>query len=44
VGFAISHSDYHKHGAYLVEHADMAGFSNSDQERLAERVVGHAAT
>ena len=40
VGFAISHSDYHKHGAYLVEHADMAGFSNSDQERLAELVVG----
>ena len=40
VGFAISHSDYHKHGAYLVANADVAGFSNSDQERLAELVLG----
>lgn len=35
VGFAISHNDYHKHGAYLVQHGDLAGFSTSDQERLA---------
>jgi exopolyphosphatase/guanosine-5'-triphosphate,3'-diphosphate pyrophosphatase len=40
LGFAISHSDYHKHGAYLVAHADVAGFSKSDQERLAELVLG----
>jgi len=40
VGFAISHSEYHKHGAYLVANADVAGFSNSDQERLAELVLG----
>lgn len=40
LGFAISHSDYHKHGAYLIAHADVAGFSTSDQERLAELVVG----
>jgi exopolyphosphatase / guanosine-5'-triphosphate,3'-diphosphate pyrophosphatase len=40
VGFAISHNDYHKHGAYLVAHADVAGFSNLDQERLAELVLG----
>lgn len=40
LGFAISHNDYHKHGAYLVAHADVAGFSTSDQERLAELVVG----
>ena len=35
VGFAISHNDYHKHGAYLVQHGDLAGFSTSDQERIA---------
>jgi len=40
LGFAISHNDYHKHGAYLVANADVAGFSTSDQERLAELVLG----
>jgi exopolyphosphatase/guanosine-5'-triphosphate,3'-diphosphate pyrophosphatase len=40
VGFAISHNDYHKHGAYLVANADVAGFSTNDQEQLAELVLG----
>ena len=40
VGFAISHNDYHKHGAYLVQHADLAGFSTSDQERIALLLLG----
>ena len=40
VGFAISHNDYHKHGAYLVEHADLAGFSTNDQAALALLVLG----
>lgn len=40
VGFAISHSDYHRHGAYLVQHSDLAGFSTSDQERIAQLVIG----
>jgi exopolyphosphatase/guanosine-5'-triphosphate,3'-diphosphate pyrophosphatase len=40
VGFAISHSDYHKHSAYLVQHADLAGFSTSDQEHIALLVLG----
>ena len=40
VGFTISHSDYHKHSAYLVQHADLAGFSTSDQERIALLVLG----
>lgn len=39
VGFAISHADYHKHGAYLVAHGDLAGFSTSDQERIAQLIV-----
>jgi exopolyphosphatase/guanosine-5'-triphosphate,3'-diphosphate pyrophosphatase len=39
IGFAISHSDYHKHSAYLVQHADLAGFSTSDQERIAVLVL-----
>jgi exopolyphosphatase/guanosine-5'-triphosphate,3'-diphosphate pyrophosphatase len=39
VGFAISHSDYHKHSAYLVQNADLAGFSTTDQERIATLVL-----
>lgn len=40
VGFAISHNDYHKHGAYLVQHGDLAGFSTTDQERIAALILG----
>lgn len=40
MGFAISHNDYHKHGAYLVEHADLAGFSTDEQKRVALLVLG----
>jgi len=40
VGFAISHNDYHKHGAYWVEHGDLAGFSTQDQEAIAQLIVG----
>lgn len=39
VGFAISHNDYHKHGAYLVQHSDLPGFSTNDQERIAALVL-----
>ena len=39
VGFAISHNDYHKHSAYLIQHSDLAGFSTSDQERVATLIL-----
>jgi len=35
IGIPIAHSGYHKHGAYILENADMPGFSRTDQERLA---------
>lgn len=38
-GFVISHSDHHKHGAYLIRNSDMAGFSTPDQERIATLVL-----
>jgi exopolyphosphatase/guanosine-5'-triphosphate,3'-diphosphate pyrophosphatase len=41
VGLDIAHYHYHKHGAYLVEHSDLAGFSRRDQEMLALLVRGH---
>ena len=40
IGFAVSHSDYHKHSAYLIRNGDLPGFSTSDQERIAELVLG----
>lgn len=39
VGFSISHNDYHKHGAYLVQHGDLAGFSTSDQAQIAQLIL-----
>ncbi|PQA49977.1 exopolyphosphatase [Amnimonas aquatica] len=41
IGQAISHSGYHKHGAYLLLHSDLAGFSRPDQERLSLLVGLH---
>ena len=41
VGLDIAHNQYHKHGAYLIEHADLAGFSRQEQQALALLVRGH---
>lgn len=40
VGTAVSHGDYHKHSAYLIEYGDLPGFSTSDQKAIAELVLG----
>ncbi len=40
-GTAISHASFHKHGAYLLKHSDMPGFSRQTQERLALLVGTH---
>jgi len=41
IGRAIAHSQYHKHGGYLLTHLDMPGFSRGEQRRLAVLVRGH---
>jgi exopolyphosphatase / guanosine-5'-triphosphate,3'-diphosphate pyrophosphatase len=41
VGTLISHSDSHKHSAYIVENADVPGFSNNELHRLSLLVLGH---
>jgi exopolyphosphatase/guanosine-5'-triphosphate,3'-diphosphate pyrophosphatase len=41
VGFSISHTDYHKHGAYILENADLLGFSMQELHRLGLLVLGH---
>ena len=35
VGLAVAHSQYHQHGAYLIEHSDIAGFSRTEQQFIA---------
>jgi len=41
VGSHISHSDYHKHGAYILDNADLPGFSMPELHRLSQLVLGH---
>jgi exopolyphosphatase / guanosine-5'-triphosphate,3'-diphosphate pyrophosphatase len=41
IGAAISHSDYHKHGAYILDNADAAGFASPELHRLGMLVAGH---
>ena len=41
VGQAISHSQFHRHGAYLLEHSDLLGFSRPEQRALAFLVRAH---
>src|SRR6202789_1028462 len=40
-GLDIAHSKYHRHSAYLLEHADMPGFPREEQLLLAGLVCGH---
>ncbi len=41
LGLSIAHARYHRHGAYILEHADLAGFSRQDQRLLALLVRSH---
>lgn len=41
IGSLISHSDYHKHGAYILDNADAAGFTMNELHRLSQLVLGH---
>jgi exopolyphosphatase/guanosine-5'-triphosphate,3'-diphosphate pyrophosphatase len=40
IGYTVSHIGYHKHGAYILENADMPGFSAQEQRQLAVLVHG----
>jgi exopolyphosphatase/guanosine-5'-triphosphate,3'-diphosphate pyrophosphatase len=41
IGSLVSHSDYHKHGAYILDNADAAGFALPELHRLGLLVLGH---
>lgn len=40
-GLGISHSRYHKHGAYIISESDMPGFSQQEQQALASLILRH---
>lgn len=41
IGLMIAHSQYQKHGAYLLCNADLPGFTRQEQRVLAALVLGH---
>lgn len=41
IGARISHTDSHKHGAYILGHADVAGFAMGQLHDLSQLVLGH---
>ena len=41
IGLAIAHSGYHNHGAYVLQHSDIAGFSQQGQRFVAALVRVH---
>jgi exopolyphosphatase/guanosine-5'-triphosphate,3'-diphosphate pyrophosphatase len=41
IGLAVSHSQYQKHGAYLIDNADLSGFTRQEQEVLAALILSH---
>jgi exopolyphosphatase / guanosine-5'-triphosphate,3'-diphosphate pyrophosphatase len=40
IGMMVSHHDHHRHSAYVLSHADAAGFSQSQLRRVGELVLG----
>jgi exopolyphosphatase/guanosine-5'-triphosphate,3'-diphosphate pyrophosphatase len=44
IGISVAYSGYHKHSAYIVQNADMPGFSKMEQWRLATLVLAHRRT
>ena len=40
IGLSISHENFHKHSAYLIEHSNLPGFSREEQHALAVMIRG----
>ncbi len=40
MGMMVSHHDHHRHSAYLLARVDAAGFSQSQQRRLSDLLLG----
>jgi exopolyphosphatase/guanosine-5'-triphosphate,3'-diphosphate pyrophosphatase len=42
VGMSISHHNHHRHSAYILEHGDLPGFSQDEQQLLATTALAQA--
>lgn len=40
IGMSISHSGYHKHGGYMLENADLPGFTRHEQRTMSLLILG----
>jgi exopolyphosphatase/guanosine-5'-triphosphate,3'-diphosphate pyrophosphatase len=41
IGISVAYSGYHKHSSYILENADMPGFSRDEQAQVALLVLSH---
>jgi exopolyphosphatase/guanosine-5'-triphosphate,3'-diphosphate pyrophosphatase len=41
IGISVAYSGYHRHSAYILNNADMPGFTREEQHRLAQLVLAH---
>ncbi len=41
IGLTLAHSQYHKHGAYILKHMELAGFSRQEKDMLSTLVRLH---
>jgi exopolyphosphatase/guanosine-5'-triphosphate,3'-diphosphate pyrophosphatase len=41
IGISVAYSGYHKHSAYILQNADMPGFSRDEQLQVALLVLAH---
>lgn len=39
IGMLVSHTGYHKHAAYVIENADLPGFTSREQKAMARLVL-----
>jgi len=44
IGLMVAHTGYHKHSAYILNNADMPGFSRMEQAHVALLVLAHRGT
>lgn len=40
IGTIVSHVDYHKHGAYLIDRCDVLGFSSGELKKITALILG----
>jgi exopolyphosphatase/guanosine-5'-triphosphate,3'-diphosphate pyrophosphatase len=41
MGMVVSHTGYHKHAAYMIENADLPGFTAREQKTMSRLVMAH---